>query len=202
MAITAVKSAYFYFLQIPDVIPTAQMRWSAEGVEFANWSAAYGRVFKTTASTKLQSLQFKIIHRFFPTRRFLFIRKVSDDPFCDNCGQEDTLEHYFFECAEVHAFWSELASKLNALGMTMRFTLDVVLFGSDTCSLLINLIILVAKQFIVEQNYRDGCKGISAFRASLFKMFRMEKCIATKNEKMGKFRRRWSPLIERDAFCF
>lgn len=202
VAITAVKSGYFYLLQIPDVIPTAQVRWSAEGVEFDNWAPAYERAFKTTASTKLQSLQFKITHRFFPTRRFLFIRKASVDPFCDNCGQEDTLEHYFFECAEVHAFWSELASKLNALGMTMWLTRDVVLFGSDTCSSLINLIILVAKQFIVEQNYRDECKGMSAFRASLFKMFRMEKCIATKNEKMEKFRNRWSPLIERDAFCF
>ena len=63
--------------------------------------------------------------------------------------------------------------------MTTQCMRDTALFSAYTCSTLRNPIILVAKQFIVEQNYRDECKGMSAFRGSLFKMFHIEKCIAT-----------------------
>ena len=202
VAVELIKCGYFYFLQIPNVTPTAQNRWTAAGTEFDNWKTVYERAFNVTASSKLQSLQFRIIHRYFPTRKFLFTRNVIEDPFCDNCGQVDTLEHYFFACEEVKELWLKIAAVVNARGISLRITLKDVLFGSAEIPDVVNLIILVAKQFIVNQNYRDGSKELPGFCAALSKMFNMEKCIAMKHSNKEKFRKRWAPFIDRNDTLF
>ena len=56
--------------------------------------------------------------------------------------------------------------------------------------------ILVAKQFIVEQRYRDGLFDVSLFRAAVLKIFLMEKCNAYAKGKMDKFRDRWKYFID------
>ena len=75
---------YFYAQQVTHVIPSSQRRWVSNGIDFDKWEMVYKRAFKTTASTKLQSLQYRVIHRYFPMRRFLHTRQVVSDPFCDN----------------------------------------------------------------------------------------------------------------------
>ena len=71
MSIAMLRPSFVYALLVPYSIPTAQKRWETDGVNFGNnWDKVYERPFKVTTSTKLQSLQYKITHRFFPTRRF------------------------------------------------------------------------------------------------------------------------------------
>ena len=82
-----VRSNYFYRIQIPEVVPRGQQRLEEKGFNFGSgWGEIYKQAFQITASTKLQSLQYRIMQRFFPTKRFLCIRKVVDNRFCDNCG--------------------------------------------------------------------------------------------------------------------
>ena len=65
-----VKSRYFYWQLLPDSISTAQQRWINEGVNFGeSWGKVFALPFSLTTSTKLQSLQYRIIHRYLPTRR-------------------------------------------------------------------------------------------------------------------------------------
>ena len=72
-----VKANNFYTKWIPQAMPTAVQRWKEEGVDFGNkWSQIYQLAFAVTASTKLQSLQYRILRWYFPTRRCLCIRKV------------------------------------------------------------------------------------------------------------------------------
>ena len=194
-----VKSSFFYALSVPDIIPTAQKRWVEEGVDFGtDWIKIHGRSFRTTASTKLQSLQYKIIHRFFPTRRFLCTRNVISDPFCDNCGEVETIEHYFFLCDETNRFWQDLAIKLNEKFPPRQhiiFTCKSVIFGCDKDPALINLFILVAKQAIVIQHYKGEAMNFAVFRSNLVKMFEMEKTNARCRDRMDDFRSRWAAFI-------
>ena len=107
-----VKTSYFSDLFTPEVVPTAQIRWERENVNFRDdWRRVYLLPFRITTSTRLQSLHFKIIHRFFPTRKYLCTRNVIEDPFCNNCGE---IEHCFFECADIADFWVNLERRLNA----------------------------------------------------------------------------------------
>ena len=191
------KSGHFYSLLRlgTNVTPTSQMRWVEKGFVPPDWGKVYKRSFKITTSTKLQSLQFRILHRYFSTKTFLFARHVTTDPFCDNCGMLDTLQHYFFDCALVQSLWINIALKVNARGIAVQFSQKDVLFGSDRFPDVINLIILVAKQFIVHENCRDGDKDITAFKEALSKIFYMERYIAKKNGNIEKFKLRWAPFV-------
>ena len=64
--ISCVKTSFFKTLYLPKTTSTARKRWEAEGVNFVdNWREIYLIPFKATKSTKLQSLQFRILHGTF-----------------------------------------------------------------------------------------------------------------------------------------
>ena len=100
LALCQVTCCHLYQLALPYNKPTAQSRWEQE-VDFGErWTHVYRLPvpFEVTTSTRLQTLQYRIVQRYFPTRRYLYSRRVIDDPFCDDCGLVDSLYHYFFEC--------------------------------------------------------------------------------------------------------
>ena len=85
---------------------------------------------------------------------------------CDNCGEVETLIHYFFDCVEVRNFWIELTNMLNArLPPRKRIWLTryKVIFGDVKYSQAINVIILLAKQFIYTQRIREGLMNVTLF---------------------------------------
>ena len=194
-----VKSSYFYGLLVPDVTPTAQARWVKEGIDFgSDWSAIHERSFRSTVSTKLQSLQYKVLHRFFPTKRYLCIRNVIGDPFCDSCGSIESIEHYFFSCEQNKRFWHDLAMKMNQklpVGQHVSFTGNRVIFGYSNRPAIVNLFILVAKQCIVTQHFRDEVMNLCIFLSALRKVFDMEKTIVRDHGPKDKFQARWKPFI-------
>ena len=51
----------------------------------------------------------------------LFKIKKVDSLWCYFCGAEsETLEHFFFYCSKVRAFWDEVTVMLNSQGITFR----------------------------------------------------------------------------------
>ena len=82
---------------VPCLIPTAQRRWETEGMDFGvDWSNAYEMPFKVTKSTRLQSFQYKNSPQILPYEAMpirMYVRSVVDDPFCNNCGETETIEH-------------------------------------------------------------------------------------------------------------
>ena len=197
--ITLIKPSFFNGLLVKQVKPTAQLRWETDGVDFGDeWNKVYARAFNVTKSTKLQSLQFKIIHRIFPTRRFLCVRNITDDPFCDNCGEIESIEHYFFACEQVQIFWRKLVVELNnklSIREQIELDCDKVLFGTAMYSKVINFIILLAKQFIVTQHYQDSIIQYEQFLPVVIRNFEIEKLIARSDVEKEKFCNRWTPFI-------
>ena len=108
------------------------------------------------------------------------------------------MEHYFYECIEVVSFWTELQRALNAklpFREQVTFTCHEVLFGRLCGPDVINLIILVAKQFIARQKMREGLINFDLFGHDLQKMFNMERAIAYTRLMTDKFRRKWKFFV-------
>jgi len=203
LSLCQVTCHHLYQLALPLNKPTAQLRWEEEGVDFGErWVCIYRLPYEVTTSTRLQTLQYRIVHRYFPTRRFLYSRKVIDDPFCDDCGLVDSLYHYFFECHEVHSFWNDLIVKVNVKlprQRQIKLTRVGVLLGFPRKLPVVNLLMLVAKQFLASQKYRQGAVTYEIFYPNIVKMFSIEKEIARKNGKTDKFMKKWKPFISADG---
>ena len=170
--ITCLKSKFLRDAWLREVTPSAQIKWVNESVDFDNWGKVYSIPFNITKSTKLQNLQFRITHRFFPTKRYLCVRSVVDDPFCDHCGEIETIQHLFLECEPVRQFWNGLVERINPkLEVRQRFNINKknVIFGSLTASPIANFIVLYAKQFIVTQRFQDREVALNKFVSSFEK---------------------------------
>ena len=81
----------------------------------------------------------------------------------------------------------------------ISFTCRRVIFGYDRGPEVTNLFILVAKQVIVTQRYKEEAMNFAVFRSNLVKMFEMEKTIARCRNRMEDFRSRWDPFVTPDA---
>ena len=153
----------------------------------------YSLPFRITLSTKLQSLQYRILHRYIPTRRYLCIRNVIEDPFCNHCGKVETIQHFLFHYFEVKQFWDELelVIKRRTKLTDIHFTLRNVIFGLLRGKEIVDVIILLGKQFIVSQRYMDRPITVDAFRYVVENHCKMEKAIAMKNQRFDWFNKRW-----------
>ena len=182
-----IKPNFYYAKYLTNYTPTAQQRWQEEGIDFGdNWHYIYSVPFTVTSSTRLQSLQYRLLQRYFPTRRFLCIRKVIEGPFCNECGEIDTLKHYFTLCHEVFNFWKELIEIVNIrLPARHKFEMSTknILFGDAAAIKIVNFIVLVAKQYIILQRTQDCSISMPGFRPFLHRYFLMEKCNSEKKSE-------------------
>jgi len=88
---------------------------------------------------------------------FKFRKIDSPSCYCDFCEDEpETLQHFFFYCSKVRAFWEEVNLLLNSQGMMCRsFNFRDILFGVlDTVSneILLNYNVLERKTFSMALN--------------------------------------------------
>ena len=123
--------------------------------EDREWSSIFTFAFKTCQSTKLQSFQYRLIHRVITCNYWLFKAKIKDSPSCKYCSSDDTIEHFFLHCNDVALFWRMLTSWWNRVvnDDSQINVLDDkdILFGiktSNTYICLLNSIILCAKKYI------------------------------------------------------
>ena len=65
-----------------------------------------------TNEARLIELQWKILHRIYPTNVLLYKMKLSESELCTSCQELDTLEHFFCKCGAIMAIWAQV-EKLN-----------------------------------------------------------------------------------------
>jgi hypothetical protein len=75
-----------------------------------NWENIYSMSFKTTRETKLQSLQYRLLHRTIQCNEWLFKLKIKSSNICDICNNKeiDTIIHFFINCPNCKTLWTSL----------------------------------------------------------------------------------------------
>ena len=104
----------------------------------------------------IKDIQFKILHRFLPTNRLLYKMGKVVSPTCFFCAlEEESLEHFLFDCNVIKNLWIEVFSKWNRDCALTNVILDrkLVTFGmyhnqKQTERIALNIIILVGKAYI------------------------------------------------------
>ena len=83
-----------------------------------------------TKDTRLQSFQFKILHRIIACNKWLCQIKILEDPTCNFCDEEDDIVHFFIKCQISDNFWKRFADWLqNTLEINFKFSHYDILFG-------------------------------------------------------------------------
>ena len=147
----------FYWSEVTKLTqrPTCYYKWESQYYYASfDWDEINVIPYKCTSETYLQSLQYKIIHRYFPCKHNLHIWNIEECDTCNYCNQVDTLGHYFAECVTVCTFWKYLKTWFShAFKFCINFTpLDILLgipnHSNSTAIDILNFVILYAKFYI------------------------------------------------------
>lgn len=84
-----------------------------------------------TKEVRLIELQWKILHNIYPTNIILNKMQIADDNKCSLCRNEvDYLEHFFYKCPPVLAFWEKVSDYIYSTTLfRIRLGMKEILFG-------------------------------------------------------------------------
>ena len=199
------KCSHFYACLTEYRKPTAASRWEHFQIKPECWQTIYELPYKCTSSTRLQSLHFRIVNRYIPTRKYLCTRGIVGSPLCLKCFEVDDLEHFFFECADVKEVWNiviaELINKFN-LGSSFG-TFQSVIFGDPAVPPLVNMILLIAKQYIIScklsSNDTPSEPNAQCLSGIVTKYAQAERLRAQKHDKLEQHNVKWKKLLDENG---
>ena len=200
ICIRHLRSYHVYDKQITKKRPTAEQKWIAEGFDITCWKDIYELPYKVSPSTKLQSLQFRVLNRYIPTRKFLCNRNVIGSMLCRRCFQIDNLQHFLYYCEDVRPLWDYILCKLKeSFSLPAEFLkIETVLFGFVKAPAVVNLIALLCKQYIVncKVNENPRVPNVEQCIRSIVMYYRAEKLMAKKQNRMDKFLAKWDKIVD------
>ena len=203
ICLKSLRSHHIYNALLDRRIPTAQRKWEEEGFDIKCWEHVYTVPYKCTSSTKLQSLQYRILHRYIPTRKFLCSRNVIGSKLCRKCFEVDNLQHFFYACEDVSEIWKVVLTRLkNKFSFLNDFlSVDTVIFGCVNSPPIVNLVILLCKQYItsckLSEDYNTSPSLEGAIQV-ITNQHRVEEVIAKKTNSLDQFEKKWEKVIDRN----
>lgn len=185
-----------------DIVPTAVARWN-DLFERLNWEDIFSRSFKFN-DVKLKWFQVRVIHRLIPTRKFLYDRKIVDDPLCSFCDQEiQTIQHLFWSCDRLKDFWNEFEGLIELCyhSHIFHFTEELVLFGCKDNVVtddVFDFLLVLAKYYIYICYRNNRIPNMVAFLAIVRSRYVDMELLARINGTYHDFTVNWSlyqPLL-------
>ena len=100
------REYYWEYVRKFDERPTALNTWEEMYyyIDF-DWKYLYTLPYLVARETILQSLQYQILNRYFPCSAIVHKWYPKESPLCSHCKEEESLEHYFFDCQKLLPFW-------------------------------------------------------------------------------------------------
>ena len=183
---TALTSKQVYWCLINDIVkqPTAIQHWIEEfPFLHDNDFDEFFTLAHKNGEVKLQSFQYKILHRIFPCRYMLNKWKIKDSNKCE-CREIDTIEHYFFYCRESKRLWNCITEWFdNIYQVKIPLKIVNVMMGiphrqsQDQVLNILNFTILHGKWFIYccKRNYTKVVPR--SFKTYMKRVFHIQICL-------------------------
>ena len=206
--ITEVPSREFYWVLVEKSSkePSCIKKWEEISDIDIDWPSTFLLPFKTISDTKLQSFQFRIVHRIIPCngwlqqiREKIFRKENSGD--CDYCGEFDDLVHHLIKCENTNKFWERFTNWLgNILEEELKITHHDIIFGQFGDSIykhIINYCLIIAKYYIfITKNKKDNNIDMMIFLQMLKKNLLVKYNYACLNDTVDHFNFMWNILFE------
>lgn len=205
--ITTLKTGDFYKVLISRefMAPTAITRWSSlhpEFVELCDWKYIFTLPYNIVRSTKLQTLQYKILNRIFACKENLATWKICESNLCTDCHVPETIEHYFFECPSSQMLWKSFELWFyNSLGVRIPLCATTIVFGTnnllnDDLLFLMDFCIMTGKWYIFKQKYCNKSVSFIELLLNLKNNVNIEKHLLYLEGKIELFESKWKELYE------
>ena len=134
-------------------IPSCVPKWQTKFPQYPfNWQKIWTLHLGFPVANNVKQMQYKILHRTFPCRQFLFLKTVANSPNCLECSTEEDSTHYFYTCRsnkkfwdDFHVWWKSINEVPNDL---LPLTAENIIFGFTNNiknNFICNIFVLLAK---------------------------------------------------------
>ena len=174
--------------------PSAQMKWEKELSlpDDDTFKQIYKVPFTCCRYTKLQTFQFKILHRIIACNYWLYKMKIHDTGICNLCNEVDTIQHHFIDCLGTLHFWNLFFKWWNTLEAPniQRYYVTDIIFGypeKDNKIKVLNYVLLIAKYHIYKQKQNKSEPFFPQMLMELKHQFLVEEIISKNENNHSKF---------------
>ena len=150
---------------------------------------------KMAYETDVKAFQYKILNSILYTNTKLFKIGCSEHGKCTFCNNKsETLHHLFFNCPHLNLFWKHLEKYYFNLAKQLKvLSLQEIIIGITALSYpLLNYFILIGKVHIWDCRRKHVWPYIEGFILKINTIYKMEKYIATKNNDLETFYKKWT----------
>ncbi len=97
------KDIYWHLINNITDTPKAIIAWKNVYTNLKNnedeiWKTLFTVPLTSARDTRLQSFQYKILHRTLPCNEKLKNIKIKSESTCSNCNEIDTITHFLIDC--------------------------------------------------------------------------------------------------------
>ena len=175
---TLCKQLYKLFIEEINIEPTAIKSLRKNCPEVAdNWLNCIRNNCRITRDNKLRQFYFKLLHRILVINKELKRFGITDCDKCVMCGENDSIEHAFFECqsflklSDESLQWFNSLHKINVSLTSLQYFLNLPTPNtnlSDKQTKDLCLLLLYAKQYhyackTMQKKKQDSSEFISKF---------------------------------------
>ena len=154
-------------------------------------------IYRITNVAKYRSFQYRLVQRGIVTNVQLEKWGMEQTNSCTFCKKEpETLKHLFYYCTFVQQLWSEVYEYCK-----VKFGLSTEMLSVECKNILfnrvmernhvVNFICLITKQYVYRQRCAKEALHFPQLKAIISNVERIEKYIATKNNRLEKHYRKW-----------
>lgn len=165
----------------------------------------YAKLFtfpqKVTIATKYRDFQYRMLHSAIITNRTLYLWKILPSDKCSFCKKHpERIPHLFYLCEFTCLFWQDIKEYVddNATedAQICQWLLNSILANEvyPKPSHIINLIVLVAKQYIYRQRCFKNKPIARVFIREFEQIYKMEFKIACEENRLRRHYEKWSRI--------
>ena len=108
--------------------------------------------------------------------------------------EDETVEHLFFNCPLIFPFLRAFYDCLKRYFHNIEFHKEQFLLGFKEESLTLNLLILIAKNYIYKCKLKEKIPNIIELKYRIKNYYSLKQYIAIKNNNLKCFEKYWTPL--------
>jgi hypothetical protein len=197
------KDVYWFMLpKVHDIrtIPNPIKYWM-EKYEFSEdtLQTMYILPFEVTKATYIQSLQYKIMYTIINCNSWLKKIKVKENAKCRFCDQDETVEHFFYQCIDTKKYWKSILNWWNHLDLMyveelFEYSVILGMAWSDHVGKVFNCCILVGKLVIYKSKNMNIKPTLRDFLIELKTYISIDENISIKNGKQSIFELEWGEI--------
>ena len=119
--------------------------------------------------------------------------KIKPNNLCSLCQLEaETIVHILFTCSKVSTIWSLLEDWVfEKTGKTFEFDLCAVILGLPNEDKVVNLILLLVKQYIFQQSRKTNSLVFQNIIKYLFVYYKLEEKLYVAKNQFDMFEKKW-----------